>query len=237
MGKIIKIAFCDDDIAFSDKAKSKVETVCKQKEIDVEIKLFDSAAAFLENDLSFFDVIFLDIEMDINGIEVGAEIAKRKINPIIIFVSSYIEYAPKGYQVSAFRYILKDNFDFLITSCIDDVVTKMDERKRTIKVKTGMVTESILLEDILYIESRKRLLCIHFVNDKRPELSYYNKICDLENEIGFKGFLRIHKSFLVNVQYIESIARTGVKLTNGEVLSVSQANYNEVYKSFVFYSV
>ena len=74
--------------------------------------------------------------------------------------------------------------------------------------------------------NRKVILCLG-----QEKLEYYGKISRLEQELG-SGFFRVHKGFLVNMQYVEQYSRTGVRMQNGDSLLVSKYKYQDFAKAY-----
>ena len=106
----MKIAICDDSYEFACQLKEKLESICAKLDWQMESTVFSSPTALLSADLSAIQVLFLDIDMPgLNGIEVASRIRKHQKDLILVFVTAFIEYAPEGYHVEAYRYLLKQN--------------------------------------------------------------------------------------------------------------------------------
>lgn len=90
-------AICDDCAAAAQELKSNIESICAQKDWPLESAVYTSPAALLQADLSKTQVVFLDIDMpQVNGLEAAAQLRAKFPEIIIVFVTSYIEYAPEG---------------------------------------------------------------------------------------------------------------------------------------------
>ena len=93
------------------------------------------------------------------------------------------------------------------------------------------VVESVPISDILYMESRAHQLFITTINER---MLTYKKIDDYEEMLDHM-FVRVHKSFFVNMEYIKRLERTGLTLKNGEMLPVSKAKYIATKDKFFRY--
>ncbi len=187
------------------------------------------------------DLVFLDIQMPkITGFELLELIPEP---PFIIFTTAYDEYAIKAFDISAVDYLLKpfdqNRFDaavekFRITSSnasnIQDVLDmprKQDALLNRIVVKDQSEIKIIPLSDISHIEAYDDYVKIHVLNKyhlKSQTMSF------LENALRNEQFVRIHRSFLINIQYltrIESREKNSyyAVLKGGERIPISRTSY------------
>ena len=107
-----------------------------------------------------------------------------------------------GYVVNAFRYLLKSDLEQTFCFAMDDVMKELKHHQETIKIRTEHMQIEVPLSDIVFVESYKRYLLIH---TKKAEHKQYGKISDMEEMLCQKGFLRIHKSYLVNLDHVAKI--------------------------------
>lgn len=91
---------------------------------------------------------------------------------------------------------------------------------------------SLRAEDIIYIETSRHK---NFFYTKTQVYSIYKKLSELEAELETYGFVRIHLSFIVNMQYIEKISSYILRLTNGKEISVPKSRYAQVKKKYAAY--
>lgn len=101
----VKIVILDDEPEFSKILDKKIKTYCARKDLLYDCQIFSSSKTLLEDDLSSIQVAFLDIDMpEFNGLDVAKVLHQRYPEMILVFVTSFIKYAPSGYKVNAFRY-------------------------------------------------------------------------------------------------------------------------------------
>ncbi|WP_131039823.1 LytR/AlgR family response regulator transcription factor, partial [Clostridioides difficile] len=192
-----RIVICEDDIT---QIAFLRECILKSLEgISSQIELFEfnSGEELLETNLEGIDIFFLDIKMlQLTGMDVAKIIRETNNTSEIIFITSIVDYIQEGYKVRAYRYLLKP-IDFgdlneSILSCISDIIKKR-ENFRLIENK-GIINK-ILINSIMYIEVRKKVLTIHTKND-----TYYtkNSMDKIELELEKYNFFRCHKSYLIN---------------------------------------
>ncbi|HDN2483786.1 LytR/AlgR family response regulator transcription factor, partial [Clostridioides difficile] len=194
-----RIVICEDDIT---QIAFLRECILKSLEgISSQIELFEfnSGEELLETNLEGIDIFFLDIKMlQLTGMDVAKIIRETNDTSEIIFITSIVDYIQEGYKVRAYRYLLKP-IDFgdlneSILSCISDIIKK---RENFMLIENKGIINKILINSIMYIEVRKKVLTIHTKND-----TYYtkNSMDKIELELEKYNFFRCHKSYLINLE-------------------------------------
>ncbi|MCM1295268.1 MAG: LytTR family transcriptional regulator DNA-binding domain-containing protein [Muribaculaceae bacterium] len=106
-----------------------------------------------------------------------------------------------------------------------------DDDKKSITVGKGESTQTIQVEDIYYIESNDHKVSIS-LGDKCME--FYGRLTDLEEALK-PDFFRVHKGYLVNLNFIERYNRTDIYMKNGDMLSISKYKYQDFVKAYTEY--
>lgn len=200
----IKIAICDDaaeDMKLLSGALSAYDPSFEIITYSNGQTLIDE---FLDFDLSV-DLLFLDIYMPgIDGIKTAQEIRARHEDVKIIFLSSSKEHYPQAYEVFAFNYIVKpfnqERLYTVLNRALDEL-RKESGYKIRIQYKGG--AHSVDCRDILYIESRDKLLLFHLADESA--LQCYGKLDEILREVPEQAFFRCHQSFLVNLSHVTEI--------------------------------
>lgn len=229
----MKIAICDDYITIATELKTNIETICAQKDWTLECKVFASSIALLNADLSGVQVVFLDIDMpEINGLDAAKALRGKYPELIIVFVTSYIEYAPAGYRVAAFRYLLKQRLDEELPCVLEDVQRKLLESEELISVRTKSGFVDIPLKDVLYLEGTPgREVVFHMSRFETIKAS--GRLTQYEEKLRGKGFLRLQKSFIANMAHICRISNYQAFLDNGAALKTSEIAYRDIQTTFL----
>ena len=229
---MLNIAVCDDEKLSVDKLVFKINEYCNTNDIAHSVYTYNSGEELLSSNIDALDIIFLDVDMGAtNGIETAKEIRKSNKDVIIVYVSGYVQYAPAGYQVKAFAYMLKNDIDVLFNSVMDDVLEEMNYKQNVFKIKEKEKSISLALNDIVFIESFNKTVDIHITSgDKYTEKAQIN---DIYNELKSKGFLQIHKSYIVNMQHVMKIKNYIVTLSNGRELMASQRRWKDIMAEYL----
>lgn len=229
----IKIAVCDDETWFAEQLKQKIETLAEKAEWKVEVDAYDQTDTFLKSDVRQYQILFLDVRMEsLDGIQMARELRKQKIEAMIIYVSAYIEMAPQGYEVHAFRYLLKQDLDRSLPYTLKEAVEELAYRRKTYEIHAQGRTDLIPLRDIIYIESFKRIVVFHTKDRSSKE---YRRLSDLEEELRDSNFIRIQKSYLVNLDHVAYIEKGEVHMDNEASLPCSKEKYEEIIQQYLLW--
>ena len=236
---MINIAICDDNRSFLRILKKHIEEFFSQKDLGCTVKSFTSGKelTYLGTDISSFDVVFLDVDMEeIDGIKTAGEIRKYSEDVIIAFVTAFIKYSPEGYKYNAIRYIMKDDeLKESLHECLETIVKRIDHKAPVKLFSFREGSKSINLDKLMYIESMLHVLEFHVAGKENERYSMYGKLNDIYKGLKDYGFVRIHQSYLVNLKYITKLRLYRLNLENGEELSVSRSHYKETKNAYIAY--
>lgn len=234
------IAICDDEEYFRKREKDLIAKYMDGKGYKYKIDIFCSGKDILKlkQSISQYDIVFLDINMkEIDGIETAKQIRKMTKEIYIVFITAFITYAPEGYKVDAIRYLLKDDeyLEKAVIECLETIVYKMsyEEHKHMFEFQEGKI--ELFFEDILYIESNLHKLIFHIKENDTVKYTMYAKLDDMDELLRDASFCRIHKSYLVNLRYVESVERYKAGLTNGNSLGISKSRYLDTRNELICY--
>ena len=177
------------------------------------------------------DILFLDINMDeLSGIEL---LESSKIASQVIITTAYQEYALKGYELKITDYLLKpftfNRFLQAVNKAQENLVHHSSAAQADfVFVKTENRLEKIMLNDIIYIEGMRDYLKIHTVNKKIMTLQNFS---ELEKLIPSSLVCRVHKSYMVALNKIESIERSRIKIAD-QLIPISET-YKEAFLQLI----
>jgi len=206
---------------------------------------YSSAVEALEaiHELSV-DLIFLDIQMpDLTGIELARIIEKSgNQGPRIIFTTAFNQFALDGFRVDALDYLLKPfNYEEflkaatkgkayveLVQRAANGSAPEMKEDYLFLKVEYQLVR--IAYDDILYIEGLKDYVKVILKSDTKPVLSL-TSLKSLEEKLPSVKFMRVHRSFIVNLDKIGAVTRNTIQI--GTVTIPVSDQYKENFSQFL----
>lgn len=222
---MVRIIICDDNRDFLYRLSADMESALDGLNVKAKVYPYTQMESIPDSILSGCDIAFLDIDFEskrYNGIDIARKIRAVRKDAVIIFVTNYIEYAPEGYEVNAFRYVLKSDIQKKLPAYLPDALAQLRTERETIKIQNGGDQSHIPLSDILYMESQQHTIVIH---TQQKEYRCYNSLTALEEELESKGFLRIHNSYLVNMAHLTKYQSREAVLSDGTSLRVSARSY------------
>lgn len=236
---MIHILVCDDDRAFAQLQTAALTEILDRMGKSHSIHAFSGGEMVPEALLRSCDIAFLDIDFpreSYNGIDIARALRQVNRDASVIFVTNFVEYAPEGYEVQALRYLLKREVPQKLESYLLLALQKLQQRRRTYAIQFGGGTAHLPVEDILYVESRKHA-CVAFVreNDGVKQYCFYAALRSVEKDLENSGFLRIQKSYLVNMHHIRRFHCRQVELTGDITLPVSPRSYGEQKQKYLFW--
>lgn len=198
------------------------------------LRCLTDVSAMSASELTKFDILFLDIDLgDKNGIEMARTMRVHNAEAVLILVTNFSEYAPEGYEVDAFRYLAKADLDQKLPTYFSDALVVCRTRQRKVEIFCEGESMPVPVQALTYVESQGHEQLLHLTGWSREELYTRMTMAKLEELLFPQGFLRIHKQFLVNMAYLQSLQSTGALLTTGKSLKASTRNYRENKQKFV----
>lgn len=225
----MKICICDDEPSILDNIKS-ILTKVDNKAI---IKTFNSSHE-LKNTLQDedTDIIFMDIKLkDTNGINFIKQNEKYLKDTKIIYITGYTEYIEDIFETNPIYFLQKPLNEEKIKKAYQKAQKEISEENIFIAIKSGAEKIKIKIKDIYYIESYARTINI-YLEDKT--YTTYEKLSMFESVLT-PNFLRIHKSFLVNMDKIIKYKNNTIVLENNKVLNISRSYYKSCRETILEY--
>ena len=231
---MFRIVLCDDSPADLMVLRGHLEQLKEKRPVDI-ISYTDGLDLLKDyKQKGFCDILVLDMRMEtMGGIEVAKHIRQLDDEVPILIVTATVDYAVEGYKVGAFRYIVKpvESGDFL--SAVEELLDRQQKKQASIfSFPSINGTTKLMTDHIYYLESDLRTIR---VVAKEGTFTFTGTISSLEEQLRPDGFIRIHKSFLVNVSHIYNIFKDSVTMDNKEVLPMSKHKRKEVNQEFLSY--
>lgn len=187
----------------------------------------EDAVPFLEKEK--IDILFLDIDMPgLNGIE----FRKQALDiPVCVFITAHPEHAVESFQIETLDFIVKPLKLDRFTQTVNRIEEFMEIKLKaslfeasiggdTIYIKEGHEQTKVKLHEILYLEALKDYTLV--ITDKKRHC-VLSSIGNLLKEDHFQSFIRIHRSFAVQKQYVQKINSTEIILNNNSVIPIGRS--------------
>lgn len=235
--RMLRILLADDEPVFLSKMEHLLMRYAEQKQLNVQIGAYtrDDMSSFI---LQPYDIAFLDIDFGNRrgaGIDLARRLRQKRNDAIIIFVTSYVEYAPEGYELRAFRYLLKTDVDAKLEAYFSQAVEHFTAKREVVSIRNNGEIINLAVDDILYLESEKHTVHVYMLCGNFDHYSCYTSLQSFEEKLQPLGFLRIQKSYLVNMRHIKKLQCSEVIMENGLTLPVSGKNYSEIKRAYLLW--
>ncbi len=218
---MLNIAICDDDPAIRSDLQNSMQRYKAETGLHLQIAEFTSGDQLLQEFPENIDLLILDIQMPgRSGLDTARAIRKVNQQVLIIFFTNYVQYALEGYEVQAYRFLLKpldyDQFTRVVGSALQLL---QNRRQNVLLIQTKERTSHIPIDSIQYIETYKGHVIVHTLSDK---IECYTSMKEMEHQLEEHSFFRCHTAFLVPLKAIRDVTQRDVHLYSGEVLPLSR---------------
>lgn len=222
---MVKIAIVEDDKSMADLLIRHLKRFGVERRVKFSIKHYSNPTDFLSADL-IYDVVFFDIqfENDMNGIKAAKKLREKDSSVTIVFVTSFGQFAVKGYEVEAYDFIVKpvEYVDFSIR--MSRILKHIEKEKGdSINIRTGGTFKVLSVQDIKYVEVVGHTLYYHTV---KGVFDGPGVLKEVEQMLDGKGFARCNQCYLVNLRFVESADGQSIAI-DGDTLSVSRPRKKE----------
>lgn len=232
----MKIAVVDD----MEWERNEVSDCCNKwavkNRINLSVNKFTSGEEFLEKyTKELFDLVFMDIYMkSINGIETAKKLRKISMKCMIVFLTSSKEHAWEAFPLHPFDYILKPYKENNIFTILKEASSLLPNSMKFIEVTINRQKVSILLSEIVYIQSSNHHVLINCINGR--QLKVYMKFVDLCNELYEDSrFLMCNRGIVVNMDFINKSTEDCFILKDGSSISLRVRDIQMLQNAFAKY--
>ena len=229
-----KIAICDDCREALREIEKLLRRYVEKNKIKAVVDAYQSQMQLLtelESGRSY-DIIFMDIEMPgMNGLEVLKRIREMSSECLFIIISSHQQYAVAGYELDVFRYLVKGPMEAGFDHCMEAAVKKINsDNQKHYFITSTRKRIKIPCKDIMYCHKESKMSVFvtnsgELIRERRPLQEVYEDLQRIDD-----SFIMAERSYLVNMQYIETMKQNELLLENNIILPVGRTYVDEVRK-------
>ncbi len=231
---MIYVCICENNIMASQKYREMLVKISRKHNIDICIESFQSGEALLYAvNKSMADIIYMDIYLEgMNGIETARQLQIDGFQPSIIFLTNSMKHVFEAFEVRPVNYLIKgkateEEFERVFLKAVE---IAMERRKELLLCKMRDNKIAVPIKDITHIKVSKRLITVHY---KDRETQFYSNLEKLEKQLQNRNFLRIHRSYIVNLLSVTTYGPHHVILKNGREIPVG-TTYADKLKQAIF---
>ena len=236
---MIQIGFCDDDLSILSELRVLLDRYRVERNVEIASAAFQSPLELLTEIErgTRFDILLLDVMMPgENGIDTAREIRRYDQSMKIIFLTSSAEFAVESYTVGAYFYQLKPIWQESFFRLLDSVIAecaKSGSMSLILRCKSGITR--VELDKLEYCEVLGRKLLFHLENGAVLESA--GSLDDLAGQLmQYSNFFRPHRSFLVNMEYIQNISSRSIKMVNDAEIPIPHGKCSEIKNTYMEYA-
>lgn len=230
---MVRVAIVEDEETYVQTLQQFLSRYEKESGQKIIVTVYEDGDEIVDKYKANFDIILMDIKMKyMDGMTAAEKIREVDSEVIIIFITSMIQYAIRGYAVDAFDYLVKPITYFAFSQRLSRAVERLEKRQRkfvTVSIRGGALKLDI--SQIYYIESQNHSLIFH---TKRGDITSSGKLAEMETLLSEHQFFRSNKGYLVNLEYVDGIQDNCAQV-NGEQLPISRYRKNEFMEALTRY--
>ena len=234
---MFRIAICDDDSAYLNIEAQKIRDVflCNLNTDKILIESFTDGNILLNTHIEEpYDIALLDIDMPgVSGFDIASMFSACNYSTLIVFVTAFDELVYSSIKFQPYRFLRKTHFDEELQECLVSAYTDRMKHKTVQKLMfhTSNGDVYVDIDKVVFFEIYNHTLEIHLNGDRI--ISCTGNLKDVENKVLSYDFVRIHKSYLVNCNYIFVIGSKDIQLDDGTILPLSRYKMEAVRKKYM----
>lgn len=234
---MIHIAICDDSKQDRQILAALFKRYQELHATPLQIHIFQNGFSLLDaiDQGKRFDITILDILMPgENGIEIARNIRASGADTEIIFLTSSPEYAVDSYEVKAQNYLLKPVTEEKFFASIDSILAELDEKDTAsfIIYTTEKQYSRIRVSSLVYGEVTHRTITLHLAD--QTMISAVMTFTEFQDILkAYPDFIYPHRSYAVNMNYIQYVTKSDIILTDGQKIPLSRNNYMKISEQFL----
>ncbi len=234
---MIHIAICDDSKQERQILAALFKRYQELHATPLQIHIFQNGFSLLDaiDQGKRFDITILDILMPgENGIEIARNIRASGADTEIIFLTSSPEYAVDSYEVKAQNYLLKPVTEEKFFASIDSILAELDEKDTAsfIIYTTEKQYSRIRVSSLVYGEVTHRTITLHLAD--QTMISAVMTFTEFQDILkAYPDFIYPHRSYAVNMNYIQYVTKSDIILTDGQKIPLSRNNYTKISEQFL----
>lgn len=221
-----KIAICDDSSTELKIIFNQATAILEKRKIQYSIKTFKSGSDFISSD-ELYDLLLLDVEMDnLDGIDIKNVLEHKFPHTKIVFISNYQNKVLDAFGKNVIAYIKKENLNNL-----EHVIIKT-YREWLNNERIMLNNQIVYIKDIYYLEADNNYTIIHLEN---KTILVRRILKEFEIDLFKYGFLRVHKSFVINLRFISCVSYASVELVDEKIIKISRGQNEKIKKAHLDY--
>ena len=234
---MLRIAVCDDERIIREELVRCLNEYSRVRNIDIVCDQYATGHDFLRTNVSY-NMVFLDFQLDkdenLNGLSVAQKLRSKNNDIAIIFLTNYPKVVFSSFEVDTFRFLVKPLNPLKLNKALDAFLKTLDTDS-TLMIRLEGAVNVINTKNIIFLEGDGKYCIIH-MSKHNPLIDCKETLASVEQRLPNELFSRCHRSFIVNLKYVQSYDHQEITLKNGENIFVSRSKYKSFEDNFLEYS-
>ena len=228
----MRILICDDDPADLQALHHHIETYMDNRQIRYVVTALSDPAELLDAD-TIYDLAILDIQMGhVDGITVAEALRRRNPKLALFFVTNYDSYQDDAMDLQAFRFFRKPFDPQRLYAGLDKAMEYIDGTYVDLYLADNGIHQRIIVDDILYVTRKGRKTALHTTGQVFCTWDKYDDFCE---QLPQSFFYPVHKSFYVNLHYVERYSYTELILSDQTRIPIASRKQSAFHKFWFAY--
>jgi len=233
---MLKIAVCDDEKIVRDGVRKCLDNYAMRRDIDIICHEFSTGLDFLR-DRAHYHIVIMDYRLSedsrVNGLSIAKKLRSYDEDVHIIFLTGFPKVVFSSFEVDTFRFLVKPLEPEKLYKALDDYLKYMEHDNVSLIIKVDGVSTILNTKKIIYLEGMRKYANIH---TDTGEIECREVLADVEKRLPPDVFFRCHRSFVVNLKYIDAYDSDQVYLTNKQALPVSRKRLEAFKTAYISYA-
>lgn len=232
---MLDIAVCEDTMTECRVIVEYAEAFFRERGIEARVDAYGDMDSLLDSHKEY-GLYLLDVMLPgISGIQGADILQQRGGSPTVVFITSSLESAVEGYRVNAAGFLLKPMTRELFDETMQRVTEqRLNSEKSVLPVVHNRVTIELVLDQVVFFESRLHRVYANLAGG--DIISIGQKLSWVQGKLEkYRGFLRCHQSYLVNLDYVRQLEDSSFVMDNGSMVPVSRNFYKESKQAYYRY--
>jgi len=234
---MLRVAICDDERIIRENIVRSLNEYSRLRDVDIVCDQYETGHDFLCSK-NTYQIVLLDYQLDkdfeLNGISVAEKLRSSNKDIAIIFLTSHSKVVFSSFEVDTFRFLVKPLSPAELFKAIDAFLKTLDT-DASLMIRLDGAVNVINTNNITFIEGDGKYCIIH-VNQQSSPIECRETLASIAQRLPEYLFCRCHRSFIVNLKYVQAYDHQEIKLRNGVHIYISRNKYRLFEDMFIEYS-
>ncbi len=227
----MRVVICLPDSEEREFCRRRINELAKIDNIALTVDVINTAEIrndyFDQVNFADMDIIYIGVNKNFDGVRIAKSIRKAGLNAVIVFFTRFTNAVFSAFDVEALHYLVYGKIgDAKFDEVFRKAVSRAEARTQaSIVLSCGGEQRRIIISQIYYFEVINRIVTVHY---RDGTFEFYSTLQKLEDSLAKRGFVRVHRAFLVSERFIATFKRNEITLNDGTKIPVGGKYINNI---------